>query len=1033
MANVVGFSRVALLCGFVRIVATTCFFPNGDSDPAHFPCYPNEEVSSCCAEGHGCLSNGFCNDYRYPNWTRVLRGGCTAEKWDDKACGTLCLDVWPQNDQAVGYCGNGEYCCENAWCCDDAKSVRFKLDEPKVVAYARNITVSTTRTPPASSSTGTAAAATTTSKRTSTKPKKKDTLALGLGVGVGIGVSLIIMQVMACLYLRRRKRRKQKMAHELEGESTVVEEGSSKGADKYGKGSGPRAEMSGERYHELSAVGPLRELEGDEPKEMEREGDLTPSPVNTFSSSCGLSPIATAAMAKDTDAGPLPDEEYQIMIKPKGVKPKAKKRKLSEMKSGEKKNGDGTNGDESQALERQPRKQAEIAGMPQLVFRNAAAREALAVQRQKEAEEETRRKESLAKKKEADRATLMEEAKKLYGLGAASLHLDGPAIPRGPKAMRDERDTAMAPPPRPANKPTFVEMQATEQRRRYMGVEGNQSTFSAKKKRKRTTDKKFNFDWNEEDDTTVLDDPLYMNRKVAVNFGRGGLAGYDESMQDGNFQNYLQALIDRDPVTGEQRAAEARRIRDAGRGRSRAAIEKHWTKKALSEMKERDWRIMKEDFNISVKGGSIPHPLRNWDEAHLPKALLDIVDEIGYNEPSAIQRAAIPLALQERDLIGVAVTGSGKTAAFILPLLVYIMKLPRMGPHNKNSGPYALVLAPTRELAQQIEAEARKFAAPLGFNTAVITGGHAHEDQALKMRDGAEIIIATPGRLLDCIERRLIVLSQCRYVIMDEADRMIDMGFEEPVNNILSELPLEWEKPDDDRAEDTSTLTKGLYRQTMMYTATMPSAVERIAKKYLRRPAIINIGNTGEAVETVEQRVEMIPGEDKRKKRIAEILDSGEFGRPIIVFVNIKRNCDSVARDIRNLGWSTVTLHGSKTQDQREEALASLRDGRADILVATDLAGRGLDVPDVSLVINFNMPPSIEAYTHRIGRTGRAGKSGVAITFWGEEDRDTLYDLRMMLSKSQISKVPEDLKKHDAAQAKGGKGRGTGGQGSILH
>ena len=217
----------------------------------------------------------------------------------------------------------------------------------------------------------------------------------------------------------------------------------------------------------------------------------------------------------------------------------------------------------------------------------------------------------------------------------------------------------------------------------------------------------------------------------------------------------------------------------------------------------------------------------------------------------------------------------------------------------------------------------------------------------------------------------------------------------------------------------------------MMYTANMPIAVERIARKYLRRPAIVTIGNAGEAVETVEQRVEFVPGEDKRKKRLQEILNSGEFQAPIIVFVNIKRNCDAVARDIKHMGFNSVTLHGSKTQEQREAALASLRNGSSDVLVATDLAGRGIDINDVSLVVNFNMANSIESYTHRIGRTGRAGKSGVAITFWGNEDADVLYDLKQMLSKSQISKVPEDLRKHEAAQQKGGKKK-EGAKGGLL-
>lgn len=586
----------------------------------------------------------------------------------------------------------------------------------------------------------------------------------------------------------------------------------------------------------------------------------------------------------------------------------------------------------------------------------------------------------------------------------------------------------MAPPPVPEKKsgkrPPPEDTEAALVRQRYMGAEQNQSTFSAQKKRKRTTEKKFNFEWNVEEDTSYDYNPIYQQKAEAGFFGRGKLGGFTEEVTEQGTQKFIEAMIERDPVSGRERAErilemERRRKEEGGR----AQLDKHWSEKKLEHMRERDWRIFKEDFNIATKGGLIPNPMRNWEESGLPDKILRLVEQVGYNEPSAVQRAAIPIALQCRDLIGVAVTGSGKTASFVLPLLVYISQLPPLDPNNRADGPYAIVLAPTRELAQQIEVETRKFAAPLGFNTAVIVGGHSIEEQAFQMRDGAEIVIATPGRLVDCIERRMLVLSQCTYVIMDEADRMIDMGFEQDVNKILDALPVTNEKPDSDAAEDSNAMKRGMYRQTMMYTATMPTAVERIARKYLRRPAIVTIGNVGEAVESVEQRVEHVQGEEKRKKRLQEILNSNEFAPPIIVFVNIKRNCDAIARDIKHMGFSSVTLHGSKTQEQREAALAQLKDRRVDVLVATDLAGRGIDITDVSLVVNFNMPSSIESYTHRIGRTGRAGKSGVAITFWGNEDADVLYDLKQMLAKSQISKVPEDLRKHEAAQQKGGRGK----------
>ncbi|KAK4935424.1 mRNA splicing protein prp28, partial [Elasticomyces elasticus] len=493
--------------------------------------------------------------------------------------------------------------------------------------------------------------------------------------------------------------------------------------------------------------------------------------------------------------------------------------------------------------------------------------------------------------------------------------------PKGPAAMRNAGpnkgyDMAPPPPPKPiaivngpqSNKrPPAEDAEATMVRQRYMGADQNVSSFSAKKKRRRTTEKKFNFEWNVEEDTSPDYNPLYQARAEANFFGRGKLGGFAEDVTDSVARKYAKAVAEMDGEAGTARAQEllerARERREEG---SRYGIEKNWREKPLENMRERDWRIFKEDFNISTKGGSIPNPMRSWTESGLPKRLLDIVEQVGYTDPSPIQRAAIPIALQSRDLIGVAVTGSGKTAAFLLPLLVYISELPALNNLTKNDGPYAIILAPTRELAQQIEIEAKRFATPLGFTCVSIVGGHAIEEQAYNMRDGAEIIIATPGRLVDCIERRVLVLSQCCYVIMDEADRMIDLGFEEPVNRILDALPVGNEKPDTEDAENSLAMSQHLggkdrYRQTMMYTATMPAAVERIARKYLRRPAIVMIGNIGEAVDTVEQRVEFVAGEDKRKKRLGEILASREFAPPIIVFVNVKRNCDMVARDIQRM------------------------------------------------------------------------------------------------------------------------------------
>ena len=426
-------------------------------------------------------------------------------------------------------------------------------------------------------------------------------------------------------------------------------------------------------------------------------------------------------------------------------------------------------------------------------------------------------------------------------------------------------------------KPSEEEAAQALIRQRYMGADQTQSNFSAKKKRRRTTEKKFNFEWNLEEDTSTDYNPLYQARSETSFFGRGRLGGFNENNSEDGARKYARLLEERDGETGRARAAEImemeRRRTEEG---ERTAIDKHWSKKRLDQMRERDWRIFKEDYNISTKGGSLPNPMRSWSESGLPKKLLDIIAKVDYKEPSAIQRAAIPIALQYRDVLGVAMTGSGKTASFVLPLLVYISGLPRLDETNKNDGPYALILAPTRELAQQIESETRKFAEPLGFRCVSLVGGHSIEEQVYNMRDGAEIIIATPGRLVDCLQRHLLVLQQTYYLILDEADRMIDMGFEEPLNAILAALPTTTEKPDTEEAENLLDMTNhesafGRYRQTMMYTATMPAAVERVARKYLRRPAQVTVGAAGETVDTIEQRIEFVTGEDRRKKRLGEL------------------------------------------------------------------------------------------------------------------------------------------------------------------
>eukprot|EP00057_Strongylocentrotus_purpuratus_P014069 XP_011668543.1 PREDICTED: probable ATP-dependent RNA helicase DDX23 [Strongylocentrotus purpuratus] len=552
---------------------------------------------------------------------------------------------------------------------------------------------------------------------------------------------------------------------------------------------------------------------------------------------------------------------------------------------------------------------------------------------------------------------------------------------------------------------------------RYLG--------GVKKKRRvrRLNDRKFVFDWDAGEDTSADFNPLYRDNHQIQLYGRGSIAGIDIKAQKKQ-SKFNQEVVDTRRTEQEKDQEKSRLKKQKNREDKLIYDERHWKQKKLLEMKDRDWRIFREDFNISTKGGHIPHPIRFWDEYGLPKHITDIIAEVGYKDPSPIQRQAIPIGLQNRDVIGVAETGSGKTAAFLIPLLVWISTLPKIErDEDKDQGPYAIILAPTRELAQQIEEETIKFGKPLGIRTVTIIGGISREDQGFKLRLGCEIVIATPGRLIDVLENRYLVLCQCTYVVLDEADRMIDMGFEPDVQKILEYLPVTNQKPDSEEAEDSAKLlanfaSKKKYRQTVMFTATMPTAVERVARSYLRRPAVVYIGSIGKPVESVQQLVYMTSNQEKRQKLI-QLLEKG-IDPPVLIFVNQKKRVDALAKRLEKMGFNATTLHGGKSQEQREYALASLKAGLKDILVATDVAGRGIDIKDVSVVINFDMAKNIEDYTHRIGRTGRAGKTGTAVSFLTPDDSAIFYDLKNVLSASTTSSCPPELASHPDAQNKPG-------------
>lgn len=587
-------------------------------------------------------------------------------------------------------------------------------------------------------------------------------------------------------------------------------------------------------------------------------------------------------------------------------------------------------------------------------------------------------------------------------------------------------------------------------REHYLGGDPSKEKKKMPAKASEKLKKLFKADWDNTDDTARFDmNPLYKHRlQINPLYGKGHVIDVDHAHQrknsnivDTSNARRSQAMTsgsegrgNDDRVHSNNTSIRIRRIQEQDELEAASArkLGMHWSEKALASMQERDWRIFREDFDIRIQHGRAVNPLRFWSEANFPDAIMRAIQSVGYKDPSPIQRQAIPIGLARRDVIGIAETGSGKTAAFVIPLLCNLLHLP---PHYRTrcaeEGPLAVVMAPTRELAQQIEEECIKLAAYTGFVTACIVGGQSIEEQSIKLRQGVQIIIGTPGRMVDCIESNFLVLNQCNYVVLDEADRMVDMGFEVQVIKVLDVMGGLLKSEDVEQAEmqlaQVSSVLNGnsathgidpstaLFRVTAMFSATMPVEVERIAKTYLRHPAIIKIGDHDSGKnKRIEQRVVYIT-EGQKKGKIVDELRRLQRGDKSIVFVNAKKQGDVVGRFLEQANLEVGILHGGKSQDQREATLESFRKSEIRVLVATDVAGRGLDIQGVSHVFNFDCPAKIENYCHRIGRTGRAGKSGIATTFLTDGDSDVMYDLKAYL-ESTDAQIPSQLKNHPAAQ-----------------
>ena len=375
-----------------------------------------------------------------------------------------------------------------------------------------------------------------------------------------------------------------------------------------------------------------------------------------------------------------------------------------------------------------------------------------------------------------------------------------------------------------------------------------------------------------------------------------------------------------------------------------------------------------------------------FDTLALDPKLLRAVVEAGYVAMTPIQAKAIPIVLAGRDVMGAAQTGTGKTAAFTLPLLQKMLRHENASASPARHPVRALVLTPTRELADQVAANVKTYAKHTQLRSTVVFGGIDMKPQTAELKRGVEVLIATPGRLLDHIEMKNAVLNQVEYVVLDEADRMLDIGFLPDLQRILSYLPKQ--------------------RQTLLFSATFSPEIRRLAQSYLQDPVTVEVARPNATAATVEQHFYGVADDDKRAA-VRQILRERALAQAL-VFVNSKLGCARLARAFERDGLNAQALHGDKSQDERLKTLAAFKAGSVDVLVATDVAARGLDIADLPAVFNFDVPFNAEDYVHRIGRTGRAGASGLALTLVTRNDARLVAEIEKLI-KTKIELEPLEL------------------------
>ncbi|KXZ56699.1 hypothetical protein GPECTOR_1g63 [Gonium pectorale] len=404
-----------------------------------------------------------------------------------------------------------------------------------------------------------------------------------------------------------------------------------------------------------------------------------------------------------------------------------------------------------------------------------------------------------------------------------------------------------------------------------------------------------------------------------------------------------------------------------------------------------------EDIPVETSGKDVPQPIQNFEDLNLPQCMMENIKRCKFTKPTPVQKHSITIGLAGRDLMACAQTGSGKTAAFCFPIIASMLLKGYQAAAGRNSRkalPGALVLAPTRELTSQIYDEARKFTYMTGLRPVVIYGGAPAPNQLRDLERGCDILVATPGRLSDFIERGRVGLSSILFLCLDEADRMLDMGFEPQIRRIVEQ-------------EDMPPVG---HRQTLMFSATFPKEIQRLASDFLSNYVFLTVGRVGSSTDLIVQHIEYV-SPDEKQNTLLDLISTVEG--LTLVFVETKRGADELERILTRNHLPATSIHGDRSQEQREMALRSFKSGKTPVMVATDVAARGLDIPHVTHVINYDLPKDIDDYVHRIGRTGRAGHKGLATAFFTDSDAPLARSLVEVLTETNQA-VPGWLQSYAA-------------------